>query len=77
MDNLTATVTSLRSGRFGPFAIASSDMVDGSVTFSLRQPVWDETRDPEPGDTVYLSTLRRTKAGWRALRGRFLKPADE
>ena len=77
MQTITATVTSLRRGRNGPFAIAVSDAMTGSITFSLKPPVWAERREPHPGDIVRLTDLRQKASGWRAMAGAFSSPKDD
>jgi hypothetical protein len=67
----------IREGRHGPFAVATSDQLKGSVTFSLEPTVWKEDDWPEQGVVVILGKLRQKRAGWRAKEGRFLKPSDE
>jgi hypothetical protein len=64
------------NGQHGPYAIAESETL-GSITFSLEKTVWSEDQFPERGMVVILSTLRKKRAGWRAMIGRFLTPADE
>lgn len=64
-------------GRHGPFAVATSDGLDGSVTFSLERTIWKEKEWPEEGMYVLLGKLRQKRAGWRAKAGRFFKPSDE
>ena len=61
----------------GPYAVAMSDEVKDSITFSLRQSVWQERDLPSKGVYVVLSDLRRCEDGWRVMSGRFLQPADE
>ena len=67
----------IREGKHGPFVVATSDQLDGSVTFSLEPTVWEEKDWPEEGMIVLLEKLRLKNAGWRAKKGRFLKPSDE
>ena len=74
---IMATVTKVELGKHGPFAIAVSREVKGSITFSLNDTVWQETSLPEHGTVVLLSGLQKKQAGWRATAGRFLKPSDE
>lgn len=76
MDEVVAMVTSLQQGRQGPYAVAKSDVVEGSITFSLSPPTWSEGEQPEPAHFVVLSGIRRMSAGWRASRARFYGPAD-
>lgn len=64
-------------GRHGPYAMATSDKLEGSVTFSLEPTVWLERELPEQGTVVYLWDLRKKRAGWRAKKGRFARPSDE
>ena len=75
-DTLRAVVQSVVRGQHGPFAVATSRQVEGSVTFSLAHPVWQERGEPEPGVTVVLSNLVKKRAGWRAMEARFLRPSD-
>lgn len=77
-DTITAIVQKVvRNGQHGPYAIATSEDVIGSITFSLERAVWREDRIPEQGIVVILSDLQKKRAGWRAMVGRFLKPSDE
>jgi len=78
LDIIKAVVQKvIREGKHGPFAVATSDQLEGSVTFSLEPTVWKEKEWPEEGMMVYLGELRRKRAGWRAKNGRFWKPSDE
>jgi len=78
LDAIVAVVQKvIREGEHGPFAVATSDQLDGSVTFSLEPTVWKEKDCPEEGMIVLLEELRKKRAGWRAKKGRFLKPSDE
>ncbi len=63
-------------GVHGPYAKASSEEL-GSVTFSLKPEVWQEKRQPEEGDVVILSDIRKKRSGWRAYSGRFYRPSDQ
>jgi hypothetical protein len=65
------------AGNHGPFAVATSESIDSSITFSLEPTVWQEDEWPEQGMIVVLSKLRKKRAGWRAKTGRFFKPSDE
>lgn len=67
----------IRDGKHGPFAVATSSQLEGSVTFSLEPTVWLESEWPEAGEVVHLAKLRLKRAGWRAKRGRFWKLSDE
>lgn len=67
----------VREGKHGPFAVATSDQLKGSVTFSLEPTVWKEKEWPEEGTAVFLEELRQKRAGWRAKQGRFWEPSDE
>lgn len=64
-------------GKHGPFAVATSEGLGGSVTFSLEPTIWQEKEWPEEGMYVLLGKLRQKRAGWRAKTGRFFKPSDE
>ncbi len=78
MDTIKAIVQKvIREGRHGPFAVATSNQIGGSVTFSLEPTVWREGDWPERGMVVILGKLRQKRAGWRAKEGRFCKPSDE
>lgn len=63
------------NGRHGPYAIASVDQL-GSVTFSLDKSVWQENDLPGEGFQVELSDIRKKRAGWRAMTGRFVRPSN-
>lgn len=67
----------IEEGKHGPYAVATSDQLYGSVTFSLEPTVWKEDDWPEQGMVVILEKLRQKRAGWRAKEGRFFKPSDE
>ncbi len=73
---IRAVVHAVRDGPHGPFAIATTDGIEGSVTFSLKPPVWKERTRPERGVHVLLKDIQFKRAGWRAERGRFLRPSD-
>ena len=78
MDTIKAVVQKvIREGPHGPFAVATSDQIKGSVTFSLEPTVWKEKEWPEEGMVVFLEEPRKKRAGWRAKQGRFWKPSDE
>ena len=67
----------ITDGNHGPYAVATSEQIKGSVTFSLDPTVWKEDRRPEAGEKVVLSNLVGKRAGWRAKQGRFFRPSDE
>jgi hypothetical protein len=64
-------------GRHGPFAVATSEELEGSVTVSLESPVWQDSVMPERGMYLILSQVRKKRAGWRAFSGRLVQPSDE
>jgi len=64
-------------GNHGPFAVASSSAISGSVTFSLEPTVWQEEKWPEEGAVVYLTKLIKKRAGWRSKKGRHWLLSDE
>jgi len=64
-------------GKHGPFAVATSETLGGSITFSLEPTVWTNQSWPEEGTVVHLSQIRQKRAGWRAKVGRFWMPSDE
>jgi hypothetical protein len=76
-DTIKAVVGTIRKGHKGSFAIATAEGIEGSVTFSLKKGVWKEKGHPKKGDSIFLSDLRQTNSGWRALSARFWKPSDE
>lgn len=68
----------ISQGRHGPFAVARSKELQGSVTFSLAdEKQWPKADWPERGTYVILSKLRKKRAGWRAQQARYLGPSDE
>ena len=78
LDTIKAVVQKvIREGKHGPFAVATSNQLEGSVTLSLEPTVWMEKEWPEEGMIVFLGELRQKRAGWRAKHGRFWKPSDE
>jgi len=78
LETIKAVVQKVvQEGKHGPFAVATSDQLEGSVTFSLEPTVWEEDEWPEEGMVVLLKKLRQKRAGWRAKTGRFFRPSDE
>jgi hypothetical protein len=78
LESLKAVVQKvIREGKHGPFVVATSDQLEGSVTFSLEPTVWLEQEQPEDGMFVFLGKIRQKRAGWRAKLARFWKPSDE
>jgi hypothetical protein len=67
----------IKEGKRGGYVVATSQKIKGSITFSLGGDVWQEETLPEVGVLVVLSDLRRKRAGWRAFKARFFRPADE
>lgn len=67
----------VKDGKHGPFAVATIEDFDGSVTFSLEPTVWQEDETPEAGEIVLLLRIRKKRAGWRAKQGRYYTPSDE
>ncbi len=67
-EPVRARITKIESGRHGRYAICATDNpIQGSVTFALTPDVWSESDDPEPSDIVYLSKLKDTTGGKRAM----------
>lgn len=62
-------------GKHGPYAVARCNELD-TITFSLDNSVWHEKRWPENGVYVMLFDIQQKRAGWRAMRGRFVRPSD-
>jgi hypothetical protein len=78
LEEIKAVVQkAVSEGNHGPFAVATSENIDGSITFALKPTVWQEDEWPEPGMIVILGKLRKKRAGWRAMKARFLRPSDE
>jgi hypothetical protein len=68
-----AVVQSVVNGFHGPYAIVSviSGEFEGSVTFGLQPPIWNESRPPSGGEFVVISDLSEKRNGWRANRAWF------
>lgn len=64
-------------GKHGAFVVATSETINGSITFSLEPTVWQDDEWPEEGAVVYLTKLRKKRAGWRAKQGRHWLLSDE
>ncbi len=60
-------------GKYGPYAVGHHSKL-GSITFSLKKPIWEEEKFPESGDVVILSSVRMKSAGWRAFGAKFCRP---
>jgi len=71
-EETVAVFQAVVMGKHGRYAVATSDDVEGSITFSLGEEVWQEKDDPEPGVYLVLSGLHKKRSGWRASRARFL-----
>jgi len=74
---LKAVVQKVIDGKHGCYAVANSDKIEGSITFSLDPTVWKEKVYPQEGYMVVLSDIRKKSAGWRAHSARFLRPNDK
>lgn len=74
---IVAVVQRVLNGEHGPYAVTTAQGVEGSITFSLAEDVWEGGSDPDPGEMVLLSSLIRKKAGWRAGRARRYTLDDE
>jgi hypothetical protein len=66
----------INDGKHGSYAVAKSDLIEGSITFSLEPEVWTEEAMPREGFEVILGDVRRKRAGWRAYSARFVRPTD-
>lgn len=78
MDAVKAIVQKIvPEGKHGPFAFATCEHLDGSITFALESRVWEESEWPEEGMMVLLGDIRQKRAGWRAEQGRFWRLSDE
>ena len=63
MEEIKAVIQKVISeGDHGPFAVATSESIDGSITFSLELTVWQEDEWPEQGVIVVLGNLRKKRA---------------
>lgn len=67
----------VRDGKHGSYAVATSDQIEGSITFSLSSDVWKEKDEPQAGFEVVLRDVRSKRAGWRAHYVRFVRPTDK
>jgi len=67
----------IEHGKHGPYAVARCEELDSVITFALDRKVWQEDDSPDPGTLVILSRVRKKRAGWRALNGRYVNPSDE
>ena len=76
-DEYRAVVQQVIQGKHGPYAVATSDQIEGSITFSLDPDVWKENEHPRNGYEVVLGDVRNKRAGWRAHSARFVRPTDE
>lgn len=82
MNTFTAVVQKVVSeGSHGPYAVAILKplvaTIEGSVTFSLLPPAWQEKDYPSQGQVVILSDLTQKRAGWRAETARYTTTSDE
>ena len=64
------------AGKHGPYAIAVSDQMEGTISFSLDPPVWNESIMPTEKMEVILSDIIKAAGGWRAMSARFVRPTD-
>lgn len=77
-DQIKGTVRRIiKNGRNGPYLVATSQDIAGSITVSLQRHIWRERRRPDVGVHLHLSDLQSTEAGWRAMSARFWRPSDE
>ena len=72
-----AVVQKIVKGKHGFYAVATTEKVDGSITFSFGRQCWKEKERPEKGIHVALNDLRMKRSGWRAHKARFWRPSDE
>lgn len=75
-SDIVAVVQDVCNGKHGRYAVATSEAIKGSITFSLDS-AWKESELPESGTFIVLNGLRKKKAGWRATSARFLNLSDE
>ena len=83
-EQIRAVVQAVARGKHGPYATAApeglgeelSSPFDGSLTFAISEEVWGEKVWPRAGEVVVLSGFRKKRAGWRAMKARYLKPSD-
>lgn len=76
-DEYRAVVQQIIEGKHGLYAVATSNQITESITFSLDSNVWQEKEYPQNGYEVVLSDIRKKRAGWRAHSARFVRPTDE
>ncbi len=60
----------------GAYALAWSNELIATVSFSVIEDVWRESIDPEIGMVVVLSGVHERDKGWRATSARMVTPAD-
>ena len=75
--SINAIVQKILEGKHGQYAVATSQEIEGSITFSFERAVWQEDNLPQIGTIVVLSNLQKKRAGWRAMKSRFFAPSDE
>lgn len=76
-DAVCAVVQKIvKDGKHGPYVVATSESVSGSITFALATGVWLEDYPPEEGEQVCLSSLRKKRAGWKAMTARSVRLSD-
>lgn len=49
-----------------PYAVATSHILAGNITFSLEAPTWREEYFPKLGARVVLDDLHRSRSEWTA-----------
>ena len=76
-ESYHATVTGIIPGN-SPYAVAESQDVSDTVTFSLgtTRNVWSEDSPPTVGSEVILTDVRKVRGKWRAFSARFYRPSD-
>jgi len=73
-DSIEASVTGLSPK--GQIAYAKTEQY-GVVTFATQNSVWQGDTEPQTGEIVILSELRKFRKGWRAMKARRFILTDE
>ncbi len=65
-ERTVAIVGLVKEGDHGRYAVCYPEGKNEIVTFSLREDVWAEDSEPEPGTKVKIWGIFRKRAGLRA-----------
>jgi len=73
---IATVVASSPNGRNGPYALAESSALEGTIWFSLEDGSWIELTPPNVGDRVVLEDVYGSRKGWRTNSARLYRPED-